>query len=303
MKYRGLGSTGLTVSVVGIGTWQLSGEWGQHFTHQEVDRLLGRAGEPGVNLVDTAECYGDHLAEALVGAAIRQRRDDWVIATKFGHRFHPEASQQEGWSPVSVRSDHWTPTEVIGQLEASLRALGTDHVDLDQAHSGPDEVIDHGGLWEALRQQVAKGTVRHLGLSLSGGDLDQARRARQLGAVVVQVGYNRLDRTGEGGFVQACLDQDLGVMAREPLANGYLSGKYRPGGASPLVATGAPAATGPRSSASSRWWRRSDGPRCPRGWPWPSEPSPGACSTRPSAVSWPAPDRSNRWSPTPTRPT
>ena len=64
----------------------------------------------------------------------------------------------------------------------------------------------------------------------SGGDLDQARRAGQVGAGVVQVGYNRLDRTAEEGLFQVCLDQGLGVMAREPLANGYLSGKYRPGG-------------------------------------------------------------------------
>jgi aryl-alcohol dehydrogenase-like predicted oxidoreductase len=91
MKYRRLGGTGLAVSVVGVGTWQLSGEWGQAFTQREVDQLLGRARELGVNLVDGAECYGDHLAEGLIGAAIRQRRDDWVLATKFGHQFHPEA--------------------------------------------------------------------------------------------------------------------------------------------------------------------------------------------------------------------
>ena len=94
MKYRRLGRTGLRVSVVGVGTWQLSGEWGQSFTQREVDRLLGRAADLGVSLVDTAGCYGDHLAEKLVGAAIRQERDDWVIATKFGHRFHPEAMRQ-----------------------------------------------------------------------------------------------------------------------------------------------------------------------------------------------------------------
>jgi aryl-alcohol dehydrogenase-like predicted oxidoreductase len=230
MKYRRLGRTGLKVSVVGVGTWQLSGEWGQTFTQQEVDRLLGRARELGVNLIDSAECYGDHLAEELIGAAIGQRRDDWVIATKFGHQFHLEAMGQDRWSPVSVRSDHWTPQEVISQLEASLRALGTDHVDLYQAHSGPDAVIEDDGLWEALHRQVARGTVRHLGLSLSGDDLDQARRAGQLGAGVVQVGYNRLDRTAEEGLFQAFLDQGLGVMVREPLASGYLSGKYGPGG-------------------------------------------------------------------------
>jgi myo-inositol catabolism protein IolS len=229
MKYRRLGNTGLGVSVIGVGTWQLGGEWGQTFTQGEVDQLLGRARELGVNLIDSAECYGDHLAEALIGGAIRQRREDWLLATKFGHQFHPEAMGQDRWSPASVRSDHWTPKEVIGQLEASLRALGTDHVDLYQAHSAPDAVIDHDGLWEALHRQVAKGTIRHLGLSLSGGDLDQARRAGQFGAGVIQVGYNRLDRTAEEGLFQACLDRGLGVMVREPLANGYLSGKYRPG--------------------------------------------------------------------------
>jgi len=77
---------------------------------------------------------------------------------------------------------------------------------------------------------VARGTVRHLGLSLSSDNLYQARRAGRLGVSVVQVGYNRLDRTAEQGVFQACLDQDLGVVAREPLANGYLSGKYQPDG-------------------------------------------------------------------------
>jgi myo-inositol catabolism protein IolS len=230
MKYRQLGSTGLRVSVIGVGTWQLGGEWGQRFTQQEVDELLGRARELGANLLDTAECYGDHLAEALIGTAIHHHRADWVVATKFGHRCHPEAMQQDGRSPVQLRTDHWTPTEVVGQLEASLRALSTDYVDLYQMHSGSQEVFSRHDLWEALSQQVAMGKVRHLGVSLSGGDVDQARRAAEVGASVVQVGYNRLDQTAEQGVLPAGLDQHLGVIVREPLANGYLSGKYRPGG-------------------------------------------------------------------------
>lgn len=229
MKYRRLGRTGPRVSVVGVGTWQLGGEWGRRFTQQDVDQLLGHARALGVTLVDTAECYGDHLAEALIGRAIHQHRDDWVVATKFGHQFHPEAMAQDRWSPVAVRTDHWTPEDVVAQLEGSLRALGTDHVDLYQFHSGPDEVFDQPDLWEALHQQVAKGTVRHLGLSLANDNLYQARRAGEVGASVVQVGYNRLDRTPEQGVLPVCLDQDLGVLVREPLANGYLSGKYQPG--------------------------------------------------------------------------
>jgi myo-inositol catabolism protein IolS len=76
MKYRRLGKTGLPVSVIGVGTWQLGGEWDQRFTQHNVDQLLGRAGELGVNLVDTDECYGDHLAEAHRVEGVPYRASD-----------------------------------------------------------------------------------------------------------------------------------------------------------------------------------------------------------------------------------
>ena len=229
MKYRTLGDTGLRVSVIGLGTWQLGGEWGKQYTQPEANELIARAEGLGVNLIDTAECYGDHTAEALIGEAIRSNRNHWVVATKFGHRFHPEATQKDGSSLPDVRTDHWTPTDVTAQLERSLRALATDHVDIYQSHNCPDKVFDQDELWEALNRQVAAGKVRHLGVSLSGDDVYQAQRARERGATVVQVGYNRLDPAAERGVLQACLNHNLGVLAREPLANGYLSGKYRPG--------------------------------------------------------------------------
>ena len=87
MKYRTLGSTGLKVSVIGIGTWQFGGEWGKDFQQAEVDAMFARGHELGINLVDTAECYGDHLSESLIGRAIEGKRKDWIIATKFGHRY------------------------------------------------------------------------------------------------------------------------------------------------------------------------------------------------------------------------
>ena len=240
MKYRSLGGTGLTVSVVGVGTWQLSGEWGMRFTQHEVDALLGRARDVGVNLVDTAECYGDHRAEALVGEAIRGRRGDWVVATKFGHRFHEDAMQAEGWSPGQVRTDHWAPGEVVVQLEESLRSLRTDYVDIYQFHSCPDDVFNRDDLWGALREQVTKGKVRHLGVSLGSDDVYQAARGAERGASVLQVGYNRLDEAAEQGVFPAGLEHDLGVLAREPLANGYLTGKYQPGTRITAPTTGAP---------------------------------------------------------------
>ena len=87
MKDRTLGKTNLRVSVIGIGTWQLGGEWGKDFEQGEVDGMFDAAREVGVNLIDTAECYGDRTSERLIGNAIARDRANWVVATKYGHRF------------------------------------------------------------------------------------------------------------------------------------------------------------------------------------------------------------------------
>ena len=221
MKYRRLGKTELVVSVVGFGAWQFGGEWGKQFTQAEVDRLLGRAKELGINLIDTAECYGDHLSESLIGQSIHNDRDSWLIATKFGHKFHGNFE----------RTDHWTPEEVRQQLEASLKALRTDYVDLYQFHSGKDDVFDNDELWAMLQKQVEAGKIKHLGISVSSNidNRHQTERASQVGAGTIQVVYNRLDRGPEEDVLPSCQAQDLGVLARVPLASGFLSGKYRPG--------------------------------------------------------------------------
>jgi aryl-alcohol dehydrogenase-like predicted oxidoreductase len=220
MEYRRLGRTELEVSVVGIGAWQFGGEWGKRFTQGEVDAILGRAAALGINLIDTAECYGDHLSEELIGRAIRGQRDRWIVATKFGHQFHGNFD----------RTERWSAGEVLSQLDASLAALGTDYVDLYQFHSGPDEAFDNDELWEALAEQVRLGRIRHLGISIGKNDnLHQTSRATEVGAGAIQVVYNRLDRKPEERIFPSCQEQDLGVLARVPLASGYLSGKYRPG--------------------------------------------------------------------------
>jgi aryl-alcohol dehydrogenase-like predicted oxidoreductase len=221
VKYRRLGKTDLKVSVVGVGTWQFGGEWGRGFSQSEVDRLLGRAKELGINLIDSAECYGDHLSESLIGKTIEKEREDWIVATKFGHKF---LSNFE-------RSEQWSPQEVLQQLEASLRALRTDYVDVYQFHSGDDEAFDQDELWQMLNDQVKAGKIRYLGISISSRNenIRQTRRASQVGASVIQVVYNRLDREPEQRVLPACQEQDVGVLARVPLASGFLSGKYKPG--------------------------------------------------------------------------
>jgi aryl-alcohol dehydrogenase-like predicted oxidoreductase len=215
----------MVASVIGIGTWQFGGEWGKNFEQAEVDQMFDRARHLGVNLVDTAECYGDHLSERLVGNAIKRDREKWIVATKFGHHFHGYLDRTTVYDSDDVR----------GQLEVSLKALQTDYVDLYQFHSGNNEMFQTPGLWEMLRKQVKAGKVRHLGISVSPNDnLFQVDGATDVGVEAIQVIYNRLDRKPEEGLLQSCQKQTLGVMARVPLASGFLSGKYKPGDKFPV---------------------------------------------------------------------
>jgi aryl-alcohol dehydrogenase-like predicted oxidoreductase len=188
------------------------------FEQTEVDAMLAKAAELGVNLIDTAECYGDHLSEELIGRAIKGRRDKWIIATKFGHGFKESFERDMLFEPEHVQE----------QLEKSLRALQTDTIDLYQFHSGTDEMFDTPGLWEMLQKQVEAGKVRHLGISISKkhGSLYQVDKASEVGAEAIQLVYNRIHRKPEEKIFDSCIRQDLGVLARVPLASGFLSGKY-----------------------------------------------------------------------------
>ena len=220
MKYRTLGSTGLEVSVIGLGTWQFGGEWGKDFTQAEVGAIIGTAKDVGINLIDTAECYGDHLSESLIGNSIKDSRDKWIVATKFGHHYHG----------FMDRTRHFDPEDVVKQLDESLRSLKTDYIDIYQMHSGLDDEFQTEGLWEILLKQKDKGKIRHLGLSISANDnILQTARAKDIGAEIIQVVYNRLDREPETGVLTQCQNDNLGVFARVPLASGLLSGKYKPG--------------------------------------------------------------------------
>lgn len=210
----------MAVSVIGVGTWQFGGEWGRTFSQSDVDAILDKAAELGVTLIDTAECYGDHLAERLIGDYLaRHDRSRWVIATKFGHRFH--AFMDRSW--------HLSPAEVEQQLEDSLRALRVETIDLYQFHSGADDAFQNQELWAMLARHKQAGKVRHLGVSIPGkGSTLQVRQAAHYGAEVLQVVYNRLDRRPETEVFPHATAQHLGILARVPLASGFLTGKYQP---------------------------------------------------------------------------
>jgi aryl-alcohol dehydrogenase-like predicted oxidoreductase len=223
MKYRMLGKTGLRVSVIGLGTWQYGGEWGREYTQEEVTPLVQRALELGINLIDTAECYGDHLSERFIGQALRElgARDKFILATKFGHHFVKPFERTEPRSGAQVQQ----------QLEDSLKALQTDVIDLYQYHSWRDEEFAGQEVRGVLEKAQAVGKIRHIGNSLSSSlrTTAQIEQSKAFHVDAVQVVYNRLERMVEDTFFPVAERLRLGMLARIPLASGLLSGKYQVG--------------------------------------------------------------------------
>jgi len=194
---------------------------GHDYSQAEADGIFDKGAELGINLIDTAECYGDHLSERLIGDYLSRRdRSRWIVATKFGHRFNSFLNRTDDFSTKGVRE----------QLEASLKSLRVETIDIYQFHSGADALFQNQELWTMLAEQKRAGKIGHLGVSILGkGSELQAREVHQVGAKVLQVIYNRLDPRSEQTVFPLAEKHKLGILARVPLASGLLTGKYRPG--------------------------------------------------------------------------
>ena len=227
MRYRRLGTSGLAVSVVGIGC----NNFGRKIGSQETTAVVDAAIYCGVNLFDTADVYGDPhgRSEELLGEALRGRRDDVIIATKFGSSM--DGINGADWGARGSRR------YVTRAVEASLRRLGTDYIDLYQMHvPDPETPIEETML--ALDDLVRVGKVRYLGSSNFSGwqvaDADWvARDANVSRFVSAQNEYSWLKRGAEADLIPACERFGVGLLPYFPLASGLLTGKYRQGEAPP----------------------------------------------------------------------
>jgi aryl-alcohol dehydrogenase-like predicted oxidoreductase len=246
MTYRPLGDSGLMVSAVGIGC----NAFGRRVDLEGVNEILDAAQDVGVTLLDTADTYGgDGASEALIGEALKTRRDEFVVATKFGMDMQGANGADHG-----VRGSR---AYIRRAVEASLRRLQVDHIDLYQLHE-PDEITPIEETLSALTDLVHEGKVRYLGCSNFDGwqvvDADwTARTAGFERFVSVQNRYSVLERAVEAEVVPACERLGLGVLPYFPLEYGLLSGKYRRGEPAP---SGSRAASGPSSWFEHADWDR-----------------------------------------------
>ena len=213
MEQRALGS--LEVSVVGIGCNNFGGRLDQTGTSNVVAAAL----DAGITLFDTADIYGNTQSEQFLGVALGSRRDEAIVATKFGM---PIDDARFGARPEYVRQ----------ACEDSLRRLNTDRIDLYQLHY-PDDTVPFADTLGALHELVTQGKVREIGCSnLSVAQLDEAQAAAGDGPsfVSVQNQYSLLSRDPErDGVLDACARLEMGFLPFYPLANGLLTGKVRPG--------------------------------------------------------------------------
>lgn len=226
MEYRQLGSSGLRVSKLTLGTMTFGGS-GQFENVGSTDlddarRQVDMCLDAGINLFDTADIYSNGRAEEILGRALADRRDDVLIATK--------ARFPMGSGPNDAGSSRH---HLIRACEASLRRLGTDHIDLYQLHQW-DGLTRLEETLEALHALVDAGKVRYVGCSNYSGwhlmkALGIAERRGLPRFVSEQIYYSLQARDAEYELIPAAIDQRLGVLVWSPLAGGLLSGKYRRG--------------------------------------------------------------------------
>jgi aryl-alcohol dehydrogenase-like predicted oxidoreductase len=215
MKQVALGRSGLSVSRIAFGTWQLGGDWGATDEEAAIGAIR-HARDQGINFFDTAQGYGFGASERLLARALEgYRRDDVVIATKGGLRPLGGSQVERDASPEWIRAG----------VDDSLRALATDYIDLLQVH-WPDPQTPLAETADALAELVAAGKVRHVGVSnFSPEQMDEF--SRTLPVETLQPPYHLFHRDVEAEILPYATAHDIGVLIYGPLAHGLLSGHLR----------------------------------------------------------------------------
>lgn len=220
MKYRDFGKSGLKVSEVGFGCWAIGGnEHGNSYgptDDKSSTEAITKAIELGCNFFDTADVYGWGHSEELLGKAIRNKRDHLIIATKGGGDFYQGPGYQT-----------FTPEYVRFALEKSLRRLNTDYIDVYQLHNPPLRLLNRSETYEVMKELKREGKIRAWGVSVF--DPVEGLAALDLGQPdSIQIPYNIFSTKPSDQLLPRAHESGCAIIAREPLANGFLTGKYAP---------------------------------------------------------------------------
>jgi aryl-alcohol dehydrogenase-like predicted oxidoreductase len=212
MEHRPLGRTGADVSVVGLGTWQLGGDWGD-VQDEDAAAVLAAALDAGVTLLDTADVYGDGRSEQRIRAALAGRSVRPFVATKAGRRADPFEAEQ------------YTPDNLRAWIDRSRRNLGVDTLDLVQLHCPPTAVYSDQRVYDTLDRLVEEQAIAAYGVSVETV-AEGLTALEHPGVQTIQVILNIFRRKPLEELLPAAQRAQVGVLARVPLASGLLTGKY-----------------------------------------------------------------------------
>ncbi|MGV3585610.1 MAG: aldo/keto reductase [Adhaeribacter sp.] len=215
MKYRKLGETGIEVSEISLGTWQVGGKWGETFSHENADNILNAAVDAGINFIDTADVYGDGESEKAVGRLVRSRSEKIAVATKCGRRLSPHVN--ESYTPEALRKF----------VENSLENMGLETLDLIQLHCPPTDVYYRPEIFELFDRLKEEGKILNMGVSVE--KVEEALKAIEYPNVTtVQIIFNMFRQRPAELFFKEAKRRDIGIIVRVPLASGLLTGKFKP---------------------------------------------------------------------------
>jgi|GEM_PF-139901 len=214
MQFIKLGESDLKASRIGFGCWAIGGtDWGPVDDDESVEAIR-KALDCGVNFFDTADVYGNGHSEEVLGRALGSERKKVIVATKVG------GVRKKGSPPRHDTSR----THILEAIDASLRRLKTDYVDLYQIHV-PDPSTPVSETMSALKELKNQGKIRHIGLSnMKAEDIEEYMKHGPV--TTLQPGYSMIERQPEKGLFQFCKENNIGVLAYSPLGRGLLTGKY-----------------------------------------------------------------------------
>ncbi|WP_424492394.1 aldo/keto reductase [Salinimicrobium sp. GXAS 041] len=213
MKYRTLGKTGLNISEISLGTWQVGGKWGSGFDDATADSIINTAIDNGVNFIDTADVYEDGMSEKAVGRVVRSRSEKIYVATKCGRQINPHVNSG------------YQPEVLIKFVEDSLQRTGLETLDLVQLHCPPTDVYYRPEIFETFERLKEQGKVQNLGVSVE--KVEEAIKAMEFENVAtVQIIFNLFRQRPSELFFKKAKEKNVGVIARVPLASGLLTGKF-----------------------------------------------------------------------------
>lgn len=228
MKYRTLGKTGLRVSELGFGVWTVSTNWWGVQDEAVGKALLREAFDLGVTLYDTADIYGNGLGETILADVFAGKRDQIVIATKFGYNFY-DFERGPGHSELP---QDWSPAFVRRACDESLRRLQTDYIDLYQLHNPRLTAIQSDELIATLNDLQSEGKIRHYGYAIGpdiGWEEEGIASINERDADAMQIIYSLLELDPARSFFVPAVQHDTGLLTRVPHASGMLDGTYKPG--------------------------------------------------------------------------